>query len=372
MELDWDKTFPDDYKLRNLNMGTGDKLLESYFKFSYAWGREAFRILKPGAFILVFSAVLTVDALSLAFRQIGFEKRDTLIWQFTTGFPRGRDMGMVIDEDLDMVDQREAIKLNPNWRSNKLKGAAGFDRLLEANQPRDRPKTEKYYVTAPASEEAKLWDGWFTRLRPSYEPIAMFQKPREGSFLDNLRKWGVGALNIDANRIPFDVAKGYDTVIKSKVPYNPGKRTGRVGDMSPFAGDHIVTKKWDSTNKRKPDYYSSDKGRFPTTSIRTEPLGDGYDPVFLVPKPTITEKGGKWNDHPSVKPLNLMEQLVKLVAPDKATILDPFCGSGTTCIACEIHDIDWVGFDLSKEYLQIAMKRMKILRNRPDLRRLLE
>jgi DNA modification methylase len=67
----------------------------------------------------------------------------------------------------------------------------------------------------------------------------------------------------------------------------------------------------------------------------------------------------KKNHHPTVKPVALMEYLVTLVSRDGAIILDPFFGSGTTGVACELMGRRWIGIELDEEYCEIAAKRIE-------------
>ena len=81
------------------------------------------------------------------------------------------------------------------------------------------------------------------------------------------------------------------------------------------------------------------------------------DRVFLVKKPTKTEKGN-FNTHLSVKPVELVEHLIQLFTKRGATILDPFMGSGTTAIAAVKCDRKYIGFDINQEYVDISNKRL--------------
>jgi site-specific DNA-methyltransferase (adenine-specific) len=65
------------------------------------------------------------------------------------------------------------------------------------------------------------------------------------------------------------------------------------------------------------------------------------------------------NNHPTVKPIALMEYLIKLVSREGATVLDPFMGSGTTGIACIKNNRNFIGSELDKEYYKISSNRIK-------------
>ena len=83
--------------------------------------------------------------------------------------------------------------------------------------------------------------------------------------------------------------------------------------------------------------------------------------MFLLPKPTKREKG-EYNDHKTVKPLSICEYLIKLSAfSEKAVILDPFIGSGTTAIASKKLGENYIGVDINEKYIKIAEQRIKRL-----------
>jgi site-specific DNA-methyltransferase (adenine-specific) len=79
---------------------------------------------------------------------------------------------------------------------------------------------------------------------------------------------------------------------------------------------------------------------------------------FYCAKASKKEKG-QFNKHPTVKPLKLIEYLVKLITPLNGIVMDPFLGSGTTAIVCKSLDVKFVGIEKEKEYLEIAEKRLE-------------
>jgi site-specific DNA-methyltransferase (adenine-specific) len=147
---------------------------------------------------------------------------------------------------------------------------------------------------------------WRTpQLKPAIEPIALAVKPVEGRFIDNFAKYGTGLMNC-----------GDDT------------KVGPDGTL------------------------------FPSNILTTEGGDDAPLPtVFLVPKPTKTEKG-VFNTHLSVKPVGLIEHLIRLFTKPGATVLDPFMGSGTTAVACIQGGRLYIGCDTNAEYIAISEKRI--------------
>lgn len=96
--------------------------------------------------------------------------------------------------------------------------------------------------------------------------------------------------------------------------------------------------------------------RVPSNIITTELLNEVYDKNFLVSKPSKTEKGVN-NTHITVKPLALMEHLVKLFSKENALVVDPFLGSGTTALACKNTKRKCIGIELNEEYYNICVNR---------------
>jgi DNA modification methylase len=114
--------------------------------------QQCLRVLKPGGHLLAFSAARTYHHLATNIESVGFEIRDQLMWIYSSGFPKAQDIGKSIDK-----------------RGQK-----------------------------------NNWHGWKTALKPGHEPIVMARRPFKGSTIDNVLQHGVGALNIDVSRIPFD------------------------------------------------------------------------------------------------------------------------------------------------------------------------
>ncbi len=146
-------------------------------------------------------------------------------------------------------------------------------------------------------------NGWKTpQIKSCFEPIMMAQKPCEKTFLENMLNYYVGLVNTNA----------------------------KIGnDM------------------------------FPSNVVTTEPVNKNIDTCFLLPKPTKEEKG-EFNIHQTVKPLAICEYLIKLTTfSESAVVLDPFVGSGTTCVAAKKLQRKYIGIDSNPEYVKIALKRLE-------------
>jgi site-specific DNA-methyltransferase (adenine-specific) len=200
---------------------------------------------------------------------------------------------------------------------------------------------------------AKEWTGFKTGLKPLNEPIIIAQKETDGSIAENIKKWGVGAMNVDDARIPYrdDKDKAANTKGLKRFATQQGSkmiatRAGMSKDTIPLKGN----------------LDGNEKGRFPANVIETDPILGDYDKFFLVSKPEVSEKthdGLVKNEHPTVKPLNLMAHLVKLVTRPGDIVLDPFAGSGTTLVAAKCAGRNFVGMDIDPGSVGIAKKRIK-------------
>jgi site-specific DNA-methyltransferase (adenine-specific) len=175
------------------------------------------------------------------------------------------------------------------------------------------------------------------RLKPAHEPIVVAQKPYKGSLQNNFEEWGCGLIDVENTRVPWDKEPP-----KGWVACGAKRRTfGKEGNTKGSAAEY-------GTKDANP------AGRYPSNIIG-EVLPE-HQKYFYAPRATRKEKGEE-NNHPTVKPVSLMEYLVKIYSPIGGTVLDPFCGSGTTGVGCIKNDRSFVGIDLSEDYTTIARKR---------------
>lgn len=320
-----------------------------------AWAHEALRVLKPGGHLLAFGGTRTYHRLVVAVEDAGFEIRDTIAWLYGSGFPK----------------------------SKNLDGE---------------------------------WQGWGTALKPAFEPIIVARKPLAGTVAANVLAHGTGALNIDACRIGTGDGGGRDGEESAERRYaergstnfapTPGPRGGAAEGRWPA---NVVL---DETAAAMLDEQTGERaaGRFPGAQVSRpmENLGPvgfngdaggtvqdartldagGASRFFYVAKASRRERNAglegfaerplNWssgeqnpgsfqsegthraarNHHPTVKPVELMRWLVRMVTPPGGRVLDPFAGSGTTGIACVLEGFRFIGIEREQEYADIANARI--------------
>lgn len=337
--------------------------------------QECLRVLKPGGHILAFSAARTYHRLATNLEDVGFEIRDQIMWIYSSGFPKGQDMGKLIEKRegkrKNAGSNKLHIQVDPSETGNTCKTCGKRNTPLNIVAQCQIESCNMKERIKPADNE---WSGWKTALKPSHEPIVMARKPFKGSTIDNVIKYGTGALNIDDTRIIPDSDDSYNQIIPGIVE---GKKHGIFNE------------------KGKEDLYANrvlvknDIGRFPSNIIGE--IDEKYQKYFYCPKVSRKERhiglespkalfgqtkqamfvDGKrtsvildgentiGNNHPTVKPVALMKYLVTLVTPKEGKVLDPFNGSGSTGMAVKEFGGEYVGIELDPNYIEISKKRIK-------------
>jgi site-specific DNA-methyltransferase (adenine-specific) len=179
-----------------------------------AWVKQAYRVLKPGGYLLAFGGSRTVHRLMSALEDAGFWMHPVIGWVNGQSFPKATNLSKMLDRDLGL--EREVVGMNKY--ANRRIESSGPENGDNCYGQYGIPK----YETAPASPEAAQWEGWFygrQSLKPAMEPICHAQKPPEGRMVDNVRKWGTGAINVGATRV------GYTTVDDGNLALNPHLRS---------------------------------------------------------------------------------------------------------------------------------------------------
>ena len=319
----------------------------------------AFQLLKPGGHLLAFSGSRTYHRMAVAIEDAGFEIRDQIMWLYGSGFPKSLNIGKKIDE----------------------------------------------------------MQGWGTALKPAHEPVVMARKPLEGTVAENVLKHGTGGINIDECRI--ELSEGDDPRLGGEGTWKTDKMAKDVY-VGGYAGEETgsselgrfpanvmhdgseevlegfpYTKSGKMKQHIKGGQYNVYGKMYPRD---VETIGDEGSAArfFYCPKVSKSERNrglngfeekqtssmsgrrdphdmekskidndvtGRFvtkrkNIHPTVKPVELMKYLCRLVTPKGGTVLDPFMGSGSTGMAAVDEGFDFLGIEKEEEYFKIAKNRI--------------
>lgn len=340
------------------------------------WLAEAYRLLKPGGYIVAFGGTRTYHRLVCSAEDAGFEIRDSLHWMYGSGFPKSHNVSIAIDKQVGGMGHR--------GKAIVVAGDGGPQVGLV------NPKGAERHV--PRTPEAEAWDGWGTALKPAHEPIMLARKPLIGTVAKNVLAHGTGALHIDACRVETDdnlnggaysagASERHDGAENWRM--KRGKQ-GNAGEYKPPSGrwpPNILLTHSAACLPPVPGAPHACTPDCPVAALDAQNEGASrffppldWDPVHDVAPFMYSAKTAKkerehgrpedctdkrWNKHPTVKPVALMAWLLKLVgsAPG-ARVLDPFAGSGTTLCAGLLHGIETIGIEREAAYVEIARRRM--------------
>jgi DNA modification methylase len=379
--------------------------------------REVYRVLKPGAHLLAFGGTRTYHRMACAIEDAGFEIRDCVMWLYGSGFPKSHDVSKGIDEHIfnEWLDAHpiEREKYHEQMRQagdssearahvkNKFRKAAGAERevvgFTNPSDPRQSAKgvwgqdgthrLEPLAITRSATEAAKAWEGWGTALKPAVEPIVFARKPlSEKTVAANVLRWGTGAINVDGCRVEAkdqdDLTAARQAFAKSDIHTKsniggrflnskniiPNMTPGRwpanvihdgsdevVGAFPAQAGGGDNREK--GSGKRLGGFgnVGHAKGDSEPNSVLYSDCGSAAR-FFYSPKADGLERNK--SAHPTIKPLDLMRYLVRLVTPRGGTVLDPFAGSGTTGEAALNEGMKCVLIEREAEYRDDIERRL--------------
>ena len=375
----------------------------SGIEYNVEFWKKVYRVLKPGSFLLAFGGSRTFYRIACAIEDAGFEIRDTIMWLYGSGFPKSMNIGLAIDKKNGI--ESEVVGTGKSGASSHA---------LESV----RTTTAGEFEIRKATNE---WAGWGTALKPAYEPIIVARKPVEKSVIDNVQKWGVGGINIDECRVetkegeltprnnkigqngifnasgglvlpnengrfPANVILTYDetdfdevcgNMPDSKSSITPNDNRENKGNSMFIDGVRNSMNSYNDEGSASRYYYcakASKKDRDSGLDMLEEKrkCGYGYDFGFGNAGEGMFKDRNtmKKNIHPTVKPVDLMQYLVRLVTPKGGKILDPFNGSGSTgkAVAFENREKDkdysYVGIELDKEYCEISKGRIDYALNK--------
>ncbi len=354
--------------------------------------REALRVTKPGGHAFVWALPRTSHWTACGLEDAGWKIRDCVVHLFGTGFPKSRDVAKAIDKErkeddvptravaaylraglkASVLTQRQAEELlglranslcnfiQPNRRSFRvprwelwqqmkavLDLGGDMDEEVRRLDGRKRQPGEAWQTAeltgfhrgamnnwksdgttgtvdreqkAPNSDVAQQWQGWGTALKPASEHWWLARKPVSSTVACNLAQWGTGAINIDAGRV--------------------GGRSGRWPTNAVLDGDHAA---------------------------EIGPSARSFPTFRYVSKAPASERACvNGVTHPTVKALDLMRWLVRLVTPPEGTLLDPFAGSGSTAVACTVEGFRCIAIEREESYLPLIVDRLS-KPTQPDL-----
>ena len=301
-------------------------------------------------------------------------RKDKIFITGNSGFPKSHDISKAIDKKLGA--KREVIG-EYRVTGNALTPTSVKGGTYVTGAPSSGAGYLK--ITAPATPLAKKWEGWGTALKPANEPIVLARKPlSEETVAENVLKWGTGGLNIDGCRIPTNEtitnhsrsaesarSKGkYGDSKAQETHQTQGQKLGRfpanvildeeAGRMLDEQSGITISK---DGGKSGTHFSAGNKGVKRTDARKGHNDSGGASRFFYCAKASRKERG-EFNKHPTVKPIALMEYLIKLVTPPEGIVLDPFLGSGTTALAALNLGRFFIGIELNEEYCEIARRRV--------------
>lgn len=384
-----------------------------------AWASECLRVLKPGGHLVAFGGTRTWHRLTTGIEDAGFDIRDSMAWLYGSGFPKSRDVTEGMHRFLSGEGSATATATDPgiyqvtgylkaardaagwsNRRIDELFGTNGMaghwtsqasqpavpsvrqwatlkaelgtlgddvDELVERFAATERPEDwgtrerETFLDTLHKDRGYESAGGWGTALKPALEPIVVARKPPAGSTTETVATYGTGALNIDGCRT---AASDEDRAAIN------AKHAGMDADTyqrKPGSSLNLSVNPMPLKAAK-----AHDGGRWPTNLVIDGFAGQEIDrqapgerparffPTFRYePKaPTSERPVVDGVSHPTVKPLDLMRWLVRLVTPPGGTVLEPFAGSGTTVEAAILEGFDCVAVEREADYLPLIVSRL--------------
>jgi DNA modification methylase len=342
--------------------------------FDPAFWAEVLRVLKPGAHLVAFGGTRTYHRLASAIEDAGFEIRDMTAWLYGSGFPKSHDISKAIDKaagaERAVIRERYTVKRIKPGATVVREGAYG---------KQDIPFTAT--DTAPATDAAAQWEGWGTALKPALEPIVLARKPiSEKNIAANVLEHGTGAVNVDGCRVPGGEGGSRDGEVSAERRYADRGSTDFAPTSGPRGGD--AKGRWPAnvihdgseevveafpaapgqqrpvTGDERAHRTVNAYGVFNGARSGADPRGDVGSAArfFYSAKADAADRLG--SKHPTVKPVDLMAYLCRLVTPPGGTVLDPFAGSGTTGMACLREGFSAVLIEREAEYIADIQRRL--------------
>lgn len=345
--------------------------------FQVSTWEKVYRALKPGAYIVAFSSSRTFGQMSEAISGAGFITHPLI--------------GQLLESSTGISDFLESLNEEQQDAFGRLIDRADFGGMLGWIFGQGFPKAHRI-THSGLSDLDRLtggWEGWRyggQALKPALEPIYVGQKPfSEINGSENVRRWGTGALNIDACRVGDEGGtKGNDAGPSNGI-YGQGLN-GSFGTPVPGLGRWPANVMTDGSAQvfdafpittsgafdghRDIDNNRNTFGRFkgtPKGSASFEENTGSAARFFWSSKAIADDRLG--SKHPTVKPIDLIEELLTLVTPPGGTSLDPFAGTGTLGEAAWRRGFKAVLIEREPEYQADIRRRMALCMSGPDERK---
>lgn len=364
--------------------------------------KKCLRVLKPGGYLLSFGGSRTYHRIAVNIEDAGFEIRDTIMWVYGSGFPKSHNIGLKIDKKFGHPDRGRAIPAASTHFPN--------GRYAEDKEKLTSNKVEQYEAK---TELGKKYNGYGTALKPAHEPIIMARKPFKGTVTDNVLQYGTGAINIDGCRVGDEIISTHNAPPGTFAGGEPDRgsdtnsysqHTGRWPANFIHDGSQEVLELFPETksgkmtsehNRHTDGSPNGIYGKFDVNHPLSETYGDSGSAArfFYCAKTTKIDrnegcesleekqyssdgrkkeienafqrnKSVSYNNHPTVKPTELMRYLVRLVTPSEGIVLDPFLGSGSTGKAALLEGMKFIGIEREEDFYNIAEKRISFVYNK--------
>lgn len=340
----------------------------NFYEWCKARAVELYRIMKPGGYVCIFGHPKTNHRMKSAFEDVRFNIVEEIDWVYLSGFPKNQDIGKMFDKragaERKVIGETKGVgKKSGNTYSKH----GGFNSGVIP-------------ITIPATEQVKIWNGWKTSgLKPAHEPITIFQKPLEGTYIENIEKWNCGAMNIDACRVGVETIKtngkrnGTGSSLEWSKYKSPENFIGEIhiGRFPPnMIFDEYMAQELDNqtgirtsgTNcvrtKEGTFFEHGGLGKAGDVQITYGDTGGGsrmFPIIKYCTKVSPKERklpNGERNPHVTLKPVELIKWLIKLVTPKDGTTIDVTAGSCTHAAAVEELNRD-EGYNL--KYIDIEL-----------------
>lgn len=357
--------------------------------------RECFRVLKPGGYMLSFGGTRTWHRIAVAIEDAGFEIRDSIAWMYGSGFPKSMNVAKAIASGTGRPEDIRRLSMGENYTPSG-RGRVNYD------HGGGSAMNGASGAEIELPEHAQDWEGWGTALKPAFEPIIVARKPLAGTVAANVLAYGTGALNIDACRVQTTDKLGGGAATGS------GLATKSDGWSRPWMSDAVAV---DAHAERVRENIAKAEslGRFPSNVLLDESQAAELDRqapdtggAGKASGPTLTGAStsvarGKFNGvedspfygdrggasrffptfryvakapgterpevdgvaHATVKPLDLMRWLVRLVTRRGGHVLDLYAGSGTTGEAALLEGMECTLIELESSHLPLILQRVR-------------